>query len=641
MPITPTIEIRTYSIDWLGGYVQFGAHNYLVYTHEVNGQVRQDVFSAYPDHRNVGIVSPFGSLHAESREYSKGAHDFQTSGYRSSIVSQGAATAAQWAAIQTAVNDINNAHLSYEPADQNSNAAVVEALRRAGITVASGQFAFTNGLFTPSDDGLFVDPRHLNQLFGSSSADGSIQPVSSAIYDQLSFGEGLSGGWHLAEVQVSGYPASSGWYWQDTMYVHHSPIVLDLDRDGLELKSINTGPLFDWNGDGYKQATGWIKGGDAFLVYDANGNGIVDNGRELAFTGYSPGSSSDLQALQVFDDNNDAVIDASDSIFDKLRVWTDTNEDGFTNPEELLSLTAVGISAIQLHGDGQDGYSASNYFFESTSVHHTDGTMSCAYDLAITTSARGSISLGSVQIDDPELFTGYKWNATETDQHEIIISNYSGLDIYFMVDYAKVGNSNAVAIMTGSGNDSLYTSQEFNNFSRGYYINSGEGDDLISLVNGVNNVIETGPGDDYITLNGNGDDLITPGTGYNGITDLGGNDFYRVQRNSITTISDAAGNDIIEFMDYSSSEVIIGRGGNGDLDLIINANDGLLRVEVGQFFLRNSNEEVESFAFKDLVLFSKDIIPALGGYGDGYWGREATGGEGAESMLMISDYMIM
>jgi hypothetical protein len=61
------------------------------------------------------------------------------------------------------------------------------------------------------------------------------------------------------------------------------PLVLDLDGDGLETLGLNlASPVyFDHNADGIKTGTGWVKSDDAFLVLDRNGNGTIDDGREL------------------------------------------------------------------------------------------------------------------------------------------------------------------------------------------------------------------------------------------------------------------------------------------------------------------------------------------------------------------------
>ena len=59
------------------------------------------------------------------------------------------------------------------------------------------------------------------------------------------------------------------------------PLVLDLDGDGLELVGASAQVLFDHDANGIKTGTGWAKPDDALLVRDLNGNGLIDNGREL------------------------------------------------------------------------------------------------------------------------------------------------------------------------------------------------------------------------------------------------------------------------------------------------------------------------------------------------------------------------
>ena len=132
----------------------------------------------------------------------------------------------------------------------------------------------------------------------------------------------------------------------------NSPIALDLDNDGLETTAESgwSGPLFDHNGDGLKQATGWLSADDALLVLDRNGNGLIDNGQELF------GDSTPLQgggtaehgytALAELDGNGDGVVDASDAQFADLRLWRDLNQDGISQANELSTLDELGVASI-------------------------------------------------------------------------------------------------------------------------------------------------------------------------------------------------------------------------------------------------------------------------------------------------------
>jgi hypothetical protein len=60
-----------------------------------------------------------------------------------------------------------------------------------------------------------------------------------------------------------------------------SPIMLDLDGDGVETVSLNNGTYFDHAADGFAEQTGWVGKDDGLLVRDLNGNGVIDSGREL------------------------------------------------------------------------------------------------------------------------------------------------------------------------------------------------------------------------------------------------------------------------------------------------------------------------------------------------------------------------
>jgi len=131
------------------------------------------------------------------------------------------------------------------------------------------------------------------------------------------------------------------------------PLILDLGGDGIETTNLKVGATwFDHNADEFAERTGWVAANDGLLVMDRNGNGTIDDGKELFGDGtiLSNGkmASNGFQALTDSDSNGDGRIDANDPIFSQLRVWKDTYSDGLSMPEELHTLNELGIKAINL-----------------------------------------------------------------------------------------------------------------------------------------------------------------------------------------------------------------------------------------------------------------------------------------------------
>ncbi|WP_157223912.1 Ig-like domain-containing protein [Afipia broomeae] len=127
------------------------------------------------------------------------------------------------------------------------------------------------------------------------------------------------------------------------------PVVLDLDHNGFAFTSQENGVQFDINHDGVKDHVAWTNGHDGMLALDINGNGKIDSGSELFTPNFAGGNFADgLAALASLDSNQDGVVDSKDQAFAKLSVWQDANHNGITDVGELLSLTSLGITGIDL-----------------------------------------------------------------------------------------------------------------------------------------------------------------------------------------------------------------------------------------------------------------------------------------------------
>ncbi len=60
-----------------------------------------------------------------------------------------------------------------------------------------------------------------------------------------------------------------------------SPLVVDLDGDGIETLGTDAGVYFDHDDNGFLEKTGWVGKDDGLLVRDINNNGKIDDGTEL------------------------------------------------------------------------------------------------------------------------------------------------------------------------------------------------------------------------------------------------------------------------------------------------------------------------------------------------------------------------
>ena len=149
------------------------------------------------------------------------------------------------------------------------------------------------------------------------------------------------------------------------------PLILDLDGDGIELTSLDEFAVrFDMDGDGFREATGWLKSDDGLLVLDRNNDGYINDISEL-FGNQTTGGFTELQLL---DSNNDGQITSADTDFSNLQVWRDLDGDGHSDIQELFSLDELNITKIDAVGTSVNRTNAGHLIDETGSFELADGT---------------------------------------------------------------------------------------------------------------------------------------------------------------------------------------------------------------------------------------------------------------------------
>jgi Ca2+-binding RTX toxin-like protein/20S proteasome alpha/beta subunit len=197
-------------------------------------------------------------------------------------------------------------------------------------------------LHSPGTDQFTVWNFDGNGVFVSNATGGIVSGASSVLRSlEPSFHQDLNGD------GVIGIPSGA-------------PVILDLDGGGAGIAQLSaSAAYFDMDGRAGVEHTAWVSTGDGLLAIDlaANGSsgsdGVIDQTREIVFTQWAPGTTSDMAALaQVFDTNHNGQLDSGDNRWNEFRVWQDTDGDGVSQPNEVKWFDAVGIVSIGLDPTG-------------------------------------------------------------------------------------------------------------------------------------------------------------------------------------------------------------------------------------------------------------------------------------------------
>lgn len=185
-----------------------------------------------------------------------------------------------------------------------------------------------------------------------------------------------------------------------------STILLDLDGDGIEARrSSKSKALFDMDGNGAADDTGWMSGGDGMLVIDRDGNGLITDASELSFLSEKEDALNAWDGLGVLDENGDGKISSADARFGELKVWVDANQDGISQGDEIKSLVDLGIQDISL---GQTSTSdtakvghnlvlSTSTFTWANGVTATIGNVALGFEAAAAASAPSQLSQGQLE----------------------------------------------------------------------------------------------------------------------------------------------------------------------------------------------------------------------------------------------------
>ena len=182
-----------------------------------------------------------------------------------------------------------------------------------------------------------------------------------------------------------------------------SPLVIDLDGDGVETLTAAGGVYFDHDGNGFKENSGWVGQDDGLLVRDINGNGEIDNGGELfgnqTLLSNGEKATNGFEALKDLDSNKDGVFNSLDEAWNQVMIWQDKNSNGKVDTGELITLESAGISGINLDYTHQEVVDANgNKHAQSGTIIKNDGTSGNITDVWFDTNPEKTIFERTLEI---------------------------------------------------------------------------------------------------------------------------------------------------------------------------------------------------------------------------------------------------
>lgn len=372
------------------------------------------------------------------------------------------------------------------------------------------------------------------------------------------------------------------------------PLVIDISGKGIKLTHWEKNEvLFDIDGDGFLEETGWVTGNTGLLVVDQGGK--VNSVHQLLSEKFQGKEYEDgFAALKSLDENGDGVIDKADSIFNHLKVWLDISADGVCREGELKSLAELRIAKIVLNSFGPGGFSIEGNLVKKTAkVIMEDGS---SRDIAAIDFIANSSGHKYEIIDEGVRILSKKDNVKIVENEQFQKIKYDNIERTTSTFFANTQSSEKLESDV-LGVDNIYAGKG------GVALIGGKGDNWLIGAKGRNQYFGVS-GDNTIVINE--DDLQTDiqgGTGFNTVLiESESGRYFNLQDSQIAVlygsnhgdvldsrtalyncfIQAKGGNNIIYGSRYATSSLA---GGSGDDIIISGEAGGILRANSGNNFL--------------------------------------------------------
>ncbi len=114
-------------------------------------------------------------------------------------------------------------------------------------------------------------------------------------------------------------------------------IIIDLNQDGVQITNESSVYATDIS-NGASSRLQWLGSDDAILYLDIDKSGTANEVKEYNFKERMKKDVALLNILNMFDSNNDQIVDTQDVFYNSLRIWTDINQNGISEAGENKSL---------------------------------------------------------------------------------------------------------------------------------------------------------------------------------------------------------------------------------------------------------------------------------------------------------------